>query len=351
MKMTLQEIADLVGGQLHGDASLTISRAATMSRAGPTDLSLVDSEKFLRQCDESEAAAFIVSSDLGPLNKPHIQVDDVHAAFAKVVAQFRSPHFGADTGISPAANISPSARIGTDVSIHPGATIGPDVEIGNGSIIHSGVQILAGSRLAEHVTLFPNVVLYENTSVGPRVVIHAGAVIGAYGFGYEMEDGCHRRSAQLGFVEIGADVEIGACSTIDRGTYDATVIGEGTKIDNQVMIAHNCRIGRHNILCSQVGIAGSVTTGDYAVFAGQVGIKDHLQIGNRATLGAKAGVMVDVPDDETYAGIPATPIRQQKNMIASLLRLPEMRKSLKRLEQAIAALGADESQNDRQDAA
>ena len=229
-------------------------------------------------------------------------------------------------------------RISSNVDIYPGAVIGDDVEIGSGSIIHTGVCIMAGSKLAENVVIFPNAVLYENTVIGPQVVIHSGAIVGAYGFGYENVDGRNQRSAQLGHVEIEAHVEIGACTTIDRGTYDATVIGEGTKIDNQVMIAHNCRIGRHNLICSQVGIAGSVTTGDYAVFAGQVGIKDHINIGDRARLCAKAGIMNDVPDDAVYLGIPATPYREQRHVMAMFTRLPDMRKQLKQLERTVAEL-------------
>ena len=351
MEMTLQELATLVDGQLHGDGSLKISDAATLANAGPADISLADGENFLQACNESAAAAIIVSTDLRPDDKPCIQVDNVQAAFTKVVSHFRKPCVPDAMGISPAAHISPTAQIGPEVDIYPGVTIGDDVEIGRGSRIYSGVHIMAGSKLAENVTLFPNVVLYENTVVGPRVVIHAGAVLGAYGFGYEMVEGRHQLSAQLGFVEIEADVEIGACTTIDRGTYDATVIGAGTKIDNQVMIAHNCRIGRHNIFCSQVGIAGSVTTGDYSVFAGQVGVKDHVNIGHQCMLGAKAGVMADIPDQGVYAGIPATPIRKQIGMIAALIRLPEMRKALKRLEKEVALMKSQEPTAPRQDAA
>ena len=159
---------------------------------------------------------------------------------------------------------------------------------------------MAGSQIGQDVTIFPNAVLYEDTVVGPRCVIHANAVLGAYGFGYGFADGRHVLSAQLGNVVLGADVEIGAGTTIDRGTYGPTVIGEGTKIDDLVMVAHNCRIGRHNMLCSQVGIAGSTTTGDYVVMAGQVGVRDHVHIGTGAVLGAMAGVTNDVPDGQPH---------------------------------------------------
>ena len=197
---------------------------------------------------------------------------------------------------------------------------------------------MAGSQIGQDVTIFPNAVLYENTIVGPRCVIHANAVLGAYGFGYGFADGRHVLSAQLGNVVLEADVEIGAGSTIDRGTYGPTTIGEGTKIDDLVMVAHNCRIGRHNMLCSQVGIAGSTTTGDYVVMAGQVGVRDHVHIGNRAVLGAMAGVTNDVPEGARMIGIPATPERDQKIKQAAFSKLPEMRRQLKKLQRLAAQL-------------
>jgi UDP-3-O-[3-hydroxymyristoyl] glucosamine N-acyltransferase len=215
--------------------------------------------------------------------------------------------------------------------------------------------VMAGSKIGPDVTIYANAVLYENTIVGARCVIHAGAVLGAYGFGYCCEEGRHQLSPQLGNVILEADVEIGAGTTIDRGTYGSTIIGEGTKIDNLVMVAHNCRIGRHNMLCAQVGIAGSTTTGDYVVMAGQAGVRDHVHVGARAMLGAKAGVMNDVPDDARVVGIPATPEREQMVKQAVFSRLPEMRQQLKKLQRTVdqlveasdAAEPADAAQNGR----
>ncbi len=192
-----------------------------------------------------------------------------------------------------------------------------------------------------------NVTLYEYTRIAERVVIHAGTVIGAYGFGYRQQAGRHVPTAQLGYVSIERDVEIGACVTIDRGTYGATRIGEGTKIDNQVMIAHNCKIGRHNLLCSQVGIAGSCQTGDYVVLAGQVGLKDHITLGDRTIVGAQAGVMDNCAGDEVYLGSPATPQREQMQIMAVERRLPEMRRELKQLRREIDRLSQQSSDQKR----
>ena len=273
-----------------------------------------------------------------PQDLPAIQVDDVHRAFAIIVQHFYPPRAMPRIGISPMAAVSPTAQIGPNVDIHPFATVGDEVTIGAGSTIHSGAHVMAGSRIGENVTIFPNAVLYENTVVGSRCLIHANAVLGAYGFGYGFADGRHVLSAQLGNVILGADVEVGAGSTIDRGTYGPTSIGEGTKIDDSVMVAHNCRIGRHNMLCSQVGIAGSTTTGDYVVMAGQVGVRDHVHIGSRAVLGAMAGVTNDVPDGARMIGIPATPERDQKVKQAAFSKLPEMRRQLKQLQRTVEAL-------------
>ena len=209
--------------------------------------------------------------------------------------------------------------------------------------IHSGGCLMDGCQIGEDTVIFPNAVLYEDTVVGARSIIHAGAVIGAYGFGYTLVAGHHRLTAQLGNVVIGSDVEIGAGTTVDRGTYGPTTIGDGTKIDDQVMVAHNCRIGKHNMLCSQVGIAGSTSTGDYVVLAGQVGVRDHIHIGSRSVIGAKGGVVNDVPDDSRLLGAPAQPERDTKLQLASLTKLPEMRQQLKKLQRTVDELTAKEA--------
>ena len=335
MGTPLAELARLVDGRLSGDGNIEIEEAATLACAQEGEISFLDNAEKQNQLLDSRATAFVVPVDCHPPNATVIHVEDVHLAFSKIVEHFRPPRYAKRVGISPAAIISPSAKVGEDVDIHLGATIGDDVTIGDRATIHAGVTVMAGCHVGDDVTLFPNAVLYENTVVGPRSIIHAGAVLGAYGFGYSTEGGRHLLSAQLGYVTVGNDVEIGASTTIDRGTYGPTEIGEGTKIDNLVMIAHNCRIGRHNIICSQVGIAGSTTTGDYVVMAGQVGVRDHVHIGSRAVLGAMAGVIGDIPDGECYAGIPATPMREQSFKLAALARLPEMRKQLKRLQRLI----------------
>ncbi len=338
MNLVLGDIANLVGGQLNGDAAIPISGAAIIRDASAGDITLADRAQLANQLADCRAAAVLVPPDVTPAGVPFVTVSNVHASFAKIVEHFRPQTNHASYGVSAAAHISPSARLGRDVVIYPTATIGDNVQIGEGCVIHPGVHILSGSRIGNNATLFPNVVVYENTVIGDRVIIHAGAVIGAFGFGYEMIEGRHKLSAQLGYVAIGDDVEIGAGTTIDRGTYGPTSVGEGTKIDNLVMIGHNCRIGRHNLLCSQVGIAGSSTTGDYVVMAGQVGLRDHIEIGDRAIIGAKSGVMTNIPAGAVFVGYPATRDREQMHKQAALAKLPEMRKQFKALQKQVAEL-------------
>lgn len=352
MTIRLEDLAQLVEGTVVGDGSIEISNAATLTAANPGEISFLDDAENIRHLDDTSAAAVIVPRDCTPDGWNVIQVDDVQASFVKAVMQFRPSRRSTRIGVSHAAHVSPTAQLEQDVDIHPGAVIGDDVIIARGSTIHANAVVMAGSHLAEDVTIFPNAVLYEDTVIGPRCIVHAGAILGAYGFGYDSSSGRHVLSPQLGNVELGADVEVGAGTTIDRGTYGPTHIGDGTKIDNQVMIAHNVRMGQHNMICSQSGVAGSSTTGEYVVMAGKVGVRDHVHIGSGATLGAMAGVMGDIPGGEVHYGIPATPEREQMLKQAALIKLPQMRKEFKKMRKELTELvQRSASTNSKPDAA
>jgi len=336
---TLGQLAELVGGRVHGDPATPIHGAAVLGEVQAGQITLIDHPERVKQLAATQAAAVVVSEKIACEWPAAIHVPDVHAAFAKVVCHFRPPRArAAATGISPQAVVSPTARCGSDVTIHAGATVGDDCHIGDATAIYPGAQILRGCKIGCNVSIGPGAVLYEDTEVGDRSIIHGGAVLGAHGFGYSQVAGRHVPAAQLGYVRIGSDVEIGANTTIDRGTYGATSIGDGTKIDNLVQIAHNCRIGRHNLICSQVGIAGSTTTGDYVVMGGQAGVRDHVHIGTGAKLSAMAGITNDVPDGVVMMGIPATPEREQKLKQAALAKLHEMRQEFKAMRRAVAEL-------------
>jgi UDP-3-O-[3-hydroxymyristoyl] glucosamine N-acyltransferase len=326
-------LADLVQGVLNGDPDTPISNARPLAEAQPGDITFLENDKHIQELAKCQASAAVVPASVWISGRPIIQVQDPLAAFIAIVRHLHARPDEPVHGIDPRAAIHVTASIGRDPNIHAFVTIGARSVLGARCRIYPGCCIGRYCRIGDDVTLYPNAVLYDGTILGDRVTIHASAVLGADGFGYRLHNGKHVKVPQLGHVEIGDDVEVGACTTIDRGTFQATRVGEGTKIDNLVQVGHNCQIGRHNLFVSQMGIAGSSTTGDHVVVAGQVGIADHVHIGDRAVLGAKAGVPQDVPAGECVLGAPARPARDQKRILLTLDKLPEMRRDLQRIKQ------------------
>ncbi len=341
---TVEQLAALVRGRLVGDGSVAIQSARPVGEAGPGDITFVDDERYAKLLRASPASAAIVGPHFQPIASergiPVIEVDDPLSAFLLVRTHLKGEDRPRWTGVHPMAFVAPTARIGENVAIYPFAYVGDGVEVGDGTTLHPGVVVGAGCRIGQNSTLHPNVVLYEGVVLGDRVEVHAGTVLGGDGFGYRMVDGRHVKVPQTGNVEVGHDVEIGANCTIDRGTFEATTIGEGSKIDNLVMIGHNNRIGRHNLLCGQVGIAGSCKTGDYVVMAGQAGIKDHTDIGDRVIVGAQAGVHRNIPSNHQVLGSPAIPVKEQRHIFAMIARLPDMHRQLRELASQVALLTA-----------
>ena len=348
MEIRLEKIAAMVGGMLHGDGALVCRGANPPDQSTEHEITLLVQPNHLADVSSIDAVAIISPCLIESTSRPQIIVADPHAAFAAIVTFFRPPIPVALPGVG----VDSSARIANSAKVHPTATVCAGVSIGERTLVMPGVVIMPGCTLGADCIIYPGVTLYEHSTVGDRVILHAGTTIGAHGFGYRQENGRHLPSAQLGYVHIESDVEIGAGVTIDRGSYGATRIGEGTKIDNQVMIAHNCQIGRHNLICSQVGIAGSCRTGDYVILAGQVGLKDHITLGDHTIVGAKAGVMDDCQGNQVYLGSPAMPQREQMQIFAIERKLPEMRRELKTLKKQISALTerlADAAEEDPHD--
>jgi UDP-3-O-[3-hydroxymyristoyl] glucosamine N-acyltransferase len=342
MRFTLNQLAALTGGELCGDGSLSITGAATLSTARPGEITFADSPKRAEKLALSQASAVVVPRGFSPPGLPYVVVENVHAAFQQIVLQFRPERPRRSVGISPWAAICASATLAEGVEIHPYVAIGDGCRIGPGVVLHAGVKLLDGVTIGAGSVLYPNVVCYENTIIGQRVIIHAGAVLGAYGFGYVTQaDGTHKRSSQLGYVELEDDVELGAGVTVDRGSYGPTRIGAGTKIDNLVQVGHNCQIGPRNLICSQSGFAGSSSTGENVVMAGQVGVRDHVHIGDKAILGGKAGVMTDLAPNQRYMGSPCTEEREYFRSVAIFQRLPELRAQLMEMQRGMARLEAE----------
>ena len=344
MTVTVRQVAEWVGGVVQGDPTVAISTARPLSDAGPGELTLVEGDKFLKTWHDSPAAAALTTNRVEANGRPVIHVADPLSAFAQVILNLRGTRRPEASGrIDPLASVHPSAQIGARVTIEAFCSVGEGAVVGDGCHLHAGAVVGRYTTLGRDCVLHPRAVLYETVTLGDRVTIHANAVIGADGYGYRFQQGVHAKVAQVGGVVIGDDVEVGACSTIDAGTFAPTTVGEGTKIDNLVHVAHNCKIGKHNLFAGQVGIAGSCTTGDYVVMAGQVGIGDHLTIGDRAVIGAKAGVMKDVPPGAHLLGSPANPVREQFKIFTALHRLPELRREVRAIQKKLGLASGGEA--------
>jgi UDP-3-O-[3-hydroxymyristoyl] glucosamine N-acyltransferase len=334
MPYTIADIAKLLGGEVLGDASLTLKGFAPADRAQPGDLTFAENESYFARAEQSAASAIIIDGPAPASRKTLIRVPNARVAFAKVLPLFfPEPAFAA--GIHPTAIVPASAGVDPTAHIGPYCILGEKVRIGPRSVLQGLNYIGADCLLGEDVNLFPNVTLYPRTEVGNRVRIHSSTVVGSDGFGYVLDNGVHRKVPQIGNVIICDDVELGANVTVDRGALGPTIIGKGTKIDNLVQIAHNVTVGEHCIIVSQVGVSGSTKLGNYVILGGQVGLAGHLKIGNRVSVGAQSGVMHNIPDGETWLWTPAQPDRQAKRQMIALQQLPELFRRVKELEKRL----------------
>lgn len=344
MVATVEQLAALVRGRVVGDGSVSIRSARPVGEAGPGDITFVENERYAKKLLASPASAAIVgphfkkAAPAPPSGLPIIEVDDPISAFLAVRQHLVGEARPRWSGVHPQAYVAPTARLGRDVAIYPFAYVGDEAVLGDGCTVRPGAVVGERCVLGADVTVHANAVLYEGVMLGDRVEVHSGSVLGGDGFGYRLVDGRHVKVPQTGRVEVGSDVEIGANCTVDRATFEATRIGDGSKIDNLVMIGHNNQIGRHNLLCGQVGIAGSCKTGDYVVMAGQAGIKDQLDIGDRVVVGAQAGVHRNVPTGQQVLGSPAIPVREQRRLFQMIARLPEMARQLRELTAQVGKL-------------
>jgi UDP-3-O-[3-hydroxymyristoyl] glucosamine N-acyltransferase len=325
--VTAGELAARLQLPLRGDANRSLNGAALLEEARPDQLAFVGSAKFFASGAASNAGCLIALADFpGGAGQTVILSPQPRAHFAEAL-NFLYPAPELHSGVSRSASIDetadvdPRAEIGQNVVIGARATIAANARIGTGCSIGEDVRIGTATVLHAHVSV------YNRVTIGAGCVIHAGAVIGADGFGFEMIGGAYRKVPHVGIVEIGDEVEIGANSCVDRATLGATVIGDGTKLDNMVHIAHNCRIGRHVVIAAQTGLAGGVTIGDYAVVGGQVGIGDKARIESRAVIGSGAGILTSkiVRAGEPVWGTPARPLRQYLEQLAIVARLAKNR--------------------------
>lgn len=339
MPFTVSYIAERLGGAIRGDATVELTGVASAEHAGPGDLTFAENSRYRAAAENSEAAAILVCGEFTPSRKVLIRVPDTRVALSHVLPLFYPPDQPAPA-VHPTACVAETADIDPTAHIGPNCVIGEHVRIGARCTLWGGNHVGRDCELGDDVMLYPHVVLYPRSWIGHRVIIHAGTVVGSDGYGYVFDNGHHRKIHQVGQVIIRDDVEIGANAAIDRGAMGATEIGEGTKIDNLVHIAHNVVIGAHCLVMGQVGFAGSTRLGNYCVIASQSGIAGHLTLGHQATVGAKSGVMRDIPDNGTVFGIPAGPDWQIKRQLVALAQLPDLLRRVRELEKRVEDLGS-----------
>lgn len=333
--MRLQQLAELVGAELPAGATNSeISGVASLQEAREGDVTFFGNPRYLAQLRASKASAAIVptafNEEIGPVL---LRVENPSAAFASAVAAFAPVEPPVAVGVHPSAVVDSSAVLGAGVSVGPLAVIEAGVKIGEGSVIGASCLIGREVQIGKNCRLYPGAIIRERCLLGDRVILQPGAVIGSCGFGYELQQGRHVKIPQTGIVEIGDDVEIGANTTIDRARFGRTMIGEGSKIDNLVQIAHNVQVGAHTIICSQVGIAGSTKVGSYVTLAGQVGLAGHIEIGDKAVIGAQSGLSKNVPPESLVIGAPAKPMKEWKQSNFYISQLGKLYERVKELEE------------------
>lgn len=337
--LTLRRVAEIVGGTIEGDGSLLLRGVAPLDEATDQDLTFAD-ERHASSLTGTKAAAAIVgrSSRVDGASLALVRVDDVAAAMLALLTSLAGPEELPPPGIHPDATVSPDARIGAGVTIAAGAVVAAGAAVGDRSVLCANVSLGAGCVVGEGCVLFDGVVVRAASRIGNRVRIGPNSVIGYEGFGYHTVAGVHRHVPHLGNVVIEDDVEIGACTCVDRGKLGSTVIAEGAKIDNLVQIAHNCRVGAGSILVGQVGLAGSVKLGRYVVIGGHSGLRDNIEVGDGAQVAAYSGVSESVAAGDKVAGTPARTVREALRVIQASKRLPELLHTVKKLEARLEAL-------------
>ena len=341
MEFSAEMIAAYLGGEIVGNTQTTVSTFAKIEEGHPGALSFLANPKYEHYIYDTQSSIVIVNNDFKPqqeVKATMIKVEDAYGSFAKLLELYAA-HKPRRTGISDKADIAPDANVGCNCYIGAFAVIETGATIGDNVCIYPNAYIGAGVTVGDNTILYAGVKIYEGCRIGRNVIVHAGAVIGADGFGFApQEDGSYSKIPQIGNVVIEDDVEIGANTCIDRATMGSTIIHRGVKLDNLIQIGHNVVIGENTVSAWQVGVAGTSKVGRHCMLGGQVGIAGHLTIGDNVQIGSKSGISNNIPDGTVYFGYPALPISRYHRANAVFRNLPELSKTVYRLEKQMAEL-------------
>lgn len=337
MDYTLDKINSIINGRLIGAGNTSITGVASVENAGQGDITFIKDDSLVDKLLASETTAAVIHREIDGFQKPAIIVDNPFHSFIKFLETIAAERNAQPCGIHPSACVSKTATLGANISIGANTVIDDGTQIGDNATIRPNVFIGRDCVIGDNAFIHPNVVIYEQTTIGDRATIFPGTVIGADGFGYLQKDGKHVKIPQVGVVEIGNDVEIGANVTIDRAALDKTVIGNGVKIDNHSHVAHNAIIGDNTILVAYAKIAGGAVIGKNVLIAEDVGINDHAVIGDNCIVGGGSNVYKSLPPGSVVWGSPARPLNEEKKIQSIIKRLPEMRQKIKDLEKKAQA--------------
>ncbi|NVJ25954.1 UDP-3-O-(3-hydroxymyristoyl)glucosamine N-acyltransferase [Myxococcus sp. AM011] len=339
----LGELAAQVGGELLGDPEQLIHGLNGLEEASPGDVSFYGNTRYRRQFEATKASAVLVGGDASPREGVAlVRVSNPHLAYAKLLRLFH-PANRPVPGVRPGAHVHPEATIHPEATVLAGACVEAGARVGARSVLYPGAYLGEHATVGEDSVLHPNVTVRERCVIGNRVILHAASVVGADGFGFafnpEGEEGPeHFKIPQVGNVRIEDDVEVGACTCIDRATVGETVVGRGSKLDNLVQIAHNVRVGPMSLICAQAGVSGSAEIGTGVVLAGQVGVVGHIRVGDLAKVGAQSGVAHDVPDGQVVSGSPAIAHREWLRASAASGQVADMLKEMRALRRRVEQL-------------
>ncbi|MEO7454526.1 MAG: UDP-3-O-(3-hydroxymyristoyl)glucosamine N-acyltransferase [Fimbriimonadales bacterium] len=334
---TLEEIARIVDGQLHGPGDLIITDAVPAGDSGPSAITFAESPEYLAYVEASDVAAVLVANDVES-SKPYIRCQNPRRAFVRILATYIR-ELPVDSGIHETALVSEDARIHPDAKIGAYCVIERGVSIDEDTKVYPFCYIGEQCKIGKSCRIYPHATLYQDVSLGDRTIIHAGSVLGADGFGYYFDAGTHKKIPQVGGVIIGDDCEIGALSAVDRAMAGNTQIGDGTKLDNFVQIAHNVRVGKHTVMAAQAGIGGSTEIGEYNIFAGQSGASDHVKTPPGCTFAGRTAVTRNISEPGAYWGnLVPRKAGEEKRIQIALGKLPELIKRVRELEDLVQQL-------------